>query len=362
MERRATVVVVGAGGNIGSHLVPHLARMAEIRRLVLVDRDVYEARNRRNQEIPRGAARRGKAATQAERARRLNPDLRVEAYRSDVETMPMGALRADLILGALDSRRARQAVNHVAWRLGVPWLDAGVRADGMLARVTRYQPAGDTACLECGWDDSDYAALEQSYPCNGATVPVPPNLASSSLGALAAALLALECEKQITGSGAGLAPGSSVVIDAAHHRHFVTAAARNRACRLGEHDPWQIEPLTGLGRPLAALLEIGGERLGAVPTLRVDGRRFVFEVRCTECGRARRPWRLAGRLTPGDRRCAACGAATEAAGWGQTERLEPAELSPRLRARPLAAYGLRRGDVVSLSANGMERHFELMER
>jgi tRNA A37 threonylcarbamoyladenosine dehydratase len=78
----ARVVVVGAGGNIGSHLVPHLARTEGIGRLVLVDRDRYQARNRLNQDLPPRALGRSKAAVQAARARRLNPALRVTAVHA----------------------------------------------------------------------------------------------------------------------------------------------------------------------------------------------------------------------------------------------------------------------------------------
>lgn len=361
MERRATVVVVGAGGNIGSHLVPHLARMPEIARLVLVDRETYEARNRWNQDAPLRAVGHGKAATQAERVRRLNPDLRVESHRADVESMPMGQLRGDMILAALDSRRARQALNQAARRLGVPWIDAGVQAEGLLARVTRYEPTEATPCLECGWDQSDYAALEQSYPCGATLAPAPPTAAPSSLGALAASLLALECHKDLSGSGQPLAPGSSLVVDAAHHRHYVTAARRNPNCRLSHHAPWRIEAFAGIRRPLAALLEVGGERLGATPAMRVDGHAFVLELRCTGCGGTRRPWRLTGRLLPADLRCAACGAVTVPTGWHQAEQMIPTQYPTRLNARALAAFGLRCGDVVSLAANGQEWHFELVE-
>lgn len=35
------VVVAGAGGNTGSHLLPHLARMSWISRLTLVDPEFY---------------------------------------------------------------------------------------------------------------------------------------------------------------------------------------------------------------------------------------------------------------------------------------------------------------------------------
>ena len=44
MEARS-IVVAGAGGNTGSHLLPHLARMSGMGRLTLVDPEFYEAGN-----------------------------------------------------------------------------------------------------------------------------------------------------------------------------------------------------------------------------------------------------------------------------------------------------------------------------
>ena len=54
MNSARRVMVAGIGGNIGSHLAEHLARMPEIGSLVLIDRDSYEPRNRDN---PAGVAR-----------------------------------------------------------------------------------------------------------------------------------------------------------------------------------------------------------------------------------------------------------------------------------------------------------------
>lgn len=354
MPRAKTVVVAGAGGNIGSHLVPHLARMSAIGRLVLVDRESYEPRNRENQDASPRAAGRGKAGVQAERARRLNPECRVEARRADVETMPLGALRGDLILSCLDSRRARQAVNLAAWRLGVPWLDAGVRADGLLARVTRFHPDATLPCLECGWDEADYAALEQRHPCGNGAAAVPTG-APSGLGALAASLLALECAKLLGGPGEPLAPGTSVVVDAAHHRHFVTSLRRNPACRLTRHAPWPIEPFAELATPLGLLLGERGE-------LRIEGRSLVRRLGCGECGWQGHPWRLAGRLGARWRRCRRCGAGMAPSGWDQAESVTGSDLPARLRARPLAALALGPGDVVTLTVDGVERHLELVGR
>ena len=46
-----TVAVVGAGGNIGSHLVTHLARLPRVDEVLLVDPDVYQAENLVSQDI-----------------------------------------------------------------------------------------------------------------------------------------------------------------------------------------------------------------------------------------------------------------------------------------------------------------------
>lgn len=358
------VLVIGAGGNIGSHLVPHLARMPGIDRLTLVDRDRYEARNLRNQDISKRAVGRRKAFVQAQRVRALNPELAVEAIAEDVEVMPIGALKADLILTGLDSRRARQRVNFVARGLGVPWLDAGVLAAGQLTRITRYAGKAESGCLECGWDEKDYAALEQSYPCDRSTEPAPTG-APSALGALAASLLALECGNVLRGDRAALSAGTELVVDATNHRQTVTRIRRFAACRLGDHAPWPIEPLpVRLEAPLSTALSMTGERIGANGSLAiaVEGARIARRLTCAECGATRPVLRIAGRLRPQDTRCPACGGSTAPSGFGVLETLAASALTREERRRSLGAAGFRYGEVIRASGEGTERRFELVRR
>ena len=167
------VVVVGVG-NIGSHLVPHLGRMTGLAGVTLVDRDRYDESNLAGQDITRGDVGRPKVRVQAARLRRINPSLAVRAVAAGVEELPLGLLRADALLGCVDSRAARQTLNEATRRLGVAWIDAGVQGTGWLARVSVYPPDARAACLECGWDQRDYDLLEQAYPCTpGARVPPP---------------------------------------------------------------------------------------------------------------------------------------------------------------------------------------------
>jgi len=72
------VVLAGAGGNIGSFAVGLLARNPGIGRLTLIDPGVYEEKDLITQEIGREAVGRAKAYAQADRARRIRSDLKIE--------------------------------------------------------------------------------------------------------------------------------------------------------------------------------------------------------------------------------------------------------------------------------------------
>ena len=163
----ATVIVIGLG-NTGSHAVPHLARLALICEIIIIDFDIYDDSNLLAQDIDASAVGRAKVDVQAERLRRIRPDLRVVKIPRHVEDVPLGQLRADLILCCVDSNRARQCVNQISWRLGTPWVDTAVNAEECLARVNVYNPGSERSpCLECAWGPDDYSRREQSYPCNG---------------------------------------------------------------------------------------------------------------------------------------------------------------------------------------------------
>jgi molybdopterin/thiamine biosynthesis adenylyltransferase len=202
--------------------------------MILVDFDLYEPKNLSCQEIASGEVGRSKVRVQARRLKRINPGLHVEPIRARVENLPLGRLRCDVIVAGLDSRAARQYVNQAAWRLGVSWIDAAVDAANLLARVNVYIRSRETPCLECAWDDTDYAALEQQYPCRPAAVGAAATNAPAGLGAVAAGLSAIECGKLLSGETQDLLAGRQVLINLRHHTHFVTSFRRNPACRFDQ--------------------------------------------------------------------------------------------------------------------------------
>lgn len=351
-------------GNIGGFSAGLLARLPGLRSLTLIDRDVYDASNLGSQDIVAADVGKPKAIVQAERLRRITPQLRVEAIVDDIEHVPLGALRADVLVACLDSRRARQYANQSAWRVGAVWIDAGVQADGLLARVNVYQPAADQACLECGWDRRDYELVEQVYPCSGgAPAPAATN-APASLGALAAALQVLECQKILSGEPERAAIGKQVLLDAASHRHFVTRFRYNAACRF-DHATWEIEVLDRRPNQLTvgdafALAPRGGDDAGVA--LRVEGQVFVLKLTCPTCGDSLALcWRLSGRLGTAHqcRRCERPERPMMATGFGTSEWLRARDLPARVLVYPLCDLGFRNGDVITVRAGATERHFQL---
>jgi molybdopterin/thiamine biosynthesis adenylyltransferase len=352
-------VVVGGAGNIGSHVLPHVARMPDVTTVTVIDRDRYETSNVRGQNICPSDVGQSKAQVQARRLRAIDRSLDVRPLHMPIEDLPLGWLRGDVILSCLDSRRGRMVLNQAASRLRIPWIDAGVDASG-LARVQVFVPSDQAPCLECSWDGSDYALVEQEYPCQHESAP-PRTGASSALGALAAAVQALECEKLLAADLQHALAGRDVLIDARHHRHYVTRYERNDACRMPDHAGWTVarHAIDLSSTTLSDLRAAACPNSDDAVRIGVAGQQFALTLTCERC-RERSP---AGHLHRGKRRspgsCPSCGGSLAATGFDLREGLCPRELPAHIRNRSLAELGLLTGDVVTITTSDNEVHLEL---
>jgi molybdopterin/thiamine biosynthesis adenylyltransferase len=351
-------MLIAGVGNIGSALAPLLARMG-VGKIILVDPDDFEATNLRCQAIFACDIGKPKAVVQARRLCRINPAIDVRACCTRIEELPQGFFCVDAIASCLDSRISRRYVNQVAWRLGVPWIDAAVDAASLLARVNVYVPGPEEVCLECSYDPEDYsaAALEQSYPCGQGGGPAPTN-APASLGAIAAGLMAVECEKLLTGDRENLLAGRQAMVDLRHHTHYVTAFRRQH-CRF-DHEIWNIERVeeqpTRL--TLGGLLQLAGnEANGGV---RVEGQHFAALQFCPACGHHEsHALHLSGRIPPARRRCPSCPSQMIVRGFDQREWIDSQALGEADLARPLSSLGVQPRDLLSVRGASVERHFLL---
>jgi len=337
----ATIAIVGAGGNIGSHLVPHVARLPEVCRMILIDRDVYETKNVRGQAISRRDVGRGKAAAQAGAVKAIRPEVEVVAIRDDVAKVPLGVLAgADVILAGLDSLASRSWLNKAAWRVGRPLIDCGVLADAMLARVTVIRPGDEAACLVCHFDERHEQMMRLEYTCLGATAA--PTNAPSSLGAAAAIAATVECGKIIAGSWKQSLAGYEIVIDVANHRSQVSRLVRRAGCRF-DHRNWAIDKLPRMGLEMtlaAAMRRCGANGAG----LGLDGRAFAHVLVCPRCAcEVGIAPRLEHRV---HRRCAACDVALVARPFDMLHAIG-GEAPAWLLRRSLRQLGFAAGDVVT---------------
>jgi molybdopterin/thiamine biosynthesis adenylyltransferase len=340
------IIVAGAGGNTGSHLLPLLARMPELTKLTLVDPDFYESANLAAQSIESSDVGKAKVETQAAKLRQIRPDLEVAALRERIEDIPRGVLQCDLLVSCLDSKAARQHVNEIAWRLDTPYVDCGVLGFQNLARVNAYVPSHDSPCLECSWSADEYSRLEQEYLCAPQAGAASPTDSSAALGAMAASLVAIEIGKFRRGESADSLVSRQLIFDAQHHHALITTERRNPWCRF-DHQIWHIEPWnckSGTTTVQTALNDLG--------SLQVDGHRFISELVCPGCGGRHNAPRLNRPLM----RCAKCDRRMASSGFGPLERLDAGSAREFMHLT-LAQIGLRAGDIVSSGC----RHRLLME-
>lgn len=350
------VVIVGLG-TIGSHLAGFVARLHDlVHQVTLVDHDTYSTANIISQDIsPREVGKR-KVDVVARRLRQINPALRVAAFPERVESVPRGRLRADVILGAVDSKAARQSINEIAWRVGAPYVDSGVENANALARVTVYRPGNAATCGECSWSEIDYASLEQVHWCGAEIAPA--THAPAWLGGVAAALQAAECETLLRTEERpedGLA--REVVVSARHRTHTVTTYRPNIACRF-DHVVWNIERLRVRPSRVAMSDIIGLVDREHQPTarLRVEGHRFATRHACTSCGNDAARLGILDRIAPPH--CEACDRDMVPEPFFTRDYLD-ASVCAQLHRATLATLGFRRGDLLTIESDDTDKHFEL---
>ena len=146
---QATVAIVGCGA-LGTVLANNLAR-AGVGRVRIADRDYIEANNLQRQilfdedDIARGLP---KAAAAAEKLRRINSAIVVEALVEDItaDSIERFITGADVVLDGTDNFETRYLLNDACVRAGIPWIYSGViAAYGVTMTVLPHE----TACLRC---------------------------------------------------------------------------------------------------------------------------------------------------------------------------------------------------------------------
>lgn len=161
--QNARIMVVGAGA-LGNELVKNLTLLG-VGNILILDMDSIENSNlTRSVLFKRSDVGRFKAEIAAERAMEINPDVNaVGIVANIIDDVGLGVFRRmDVVLGGLDNREARLAINQSCYKVNKPWIDGAIEVLNGFARV--FVP-GQGACYECTMTDMDWQLINKRKSC-----------------------------------------------------------------------------------------------------------------------------------------------------------------------------------------------------
>ncbi|MBI2331255.1 MAG: ThiF family adenylyltransferase [Chloroflexi bacterium] len=161
--QNAKVMVVGAGA-LGNEVIKNLALMG-VGHIYIIDFDKIEMANLSRSVLFRETDNnRSKAEIAAARAKSVNPQVHVQYLNGDITSkVGLGVFRRmDAIIGCLDNREARLAVNRFCYWVNKPWVDGAIQE--LLGLVRVFVP-GQGACYECTLTEQALRDLSLRYSC-----------------------------------------------------------------------------------------------------------------------------------------------------------------------------------------------------
>ncbi len=278
----AKVMIVGAGA-LGNEVAKNLALMG-VGHLYILDFDTIEAANLSRSVLFRDRDNgRPKAEIAAARLRELNPDVHIQYFNGDVRTqIGLGVFRRmDAVIGCLDNREARLAVNRFCYWLDKPWVDGAIQE--LLGLVRVFVP-GKGACFECTLTEQARREISLRYSCPLLAhanlllgkVPTTPTIASIIGG-----MQAQEALKFI--HGMPVEAGSVVHYNGMTNQLHTTSYVEQEDCeshwKYGEiiELPNRAEDTT-----VMELLQIARGDLGPEAVLELD-QELVISLECLQC-------------------------------------------------------------------------------
>lgn len=305
--RQAKVMVVGAGA-LGNEALKNLALLG-VGRVFIADFDIVEASNLSRSVLfrPEDAGRR-KVEVAAERLREINPDVQVATFHGDVtHDLGLGVYRqADMVLGCLDNRAARLAVNRACWRVGIPWIDSAM--DVLMGMVRVFVPP-DSACYECTMTEQDFELMNLRYSCpllRPEDVVQGRLLTTPTSASIIGALQVQEAVKLL--HGLAVPAGQGIYFNGQTYRTSLITYLRRADCYSHETYEHIIELDMGVDDlTVGTFLKLAVQHAGAEVVLLLD-QEIVRTFYCPQCGANETICRPFEQVVPSQVPCPACGA------------------------------------------------------
>lgn len=336
--KSATVLVVGAGA-LGNEVLKNLA-LVGLGTVIVIDLDEIERSNLSRSVLFRAEdGGRSKAVAAAARTRELNPEIQVIPIYGDVLTdLGLGTFAdVDLVIGCLDNREARLWVNRQCWKVGTPWIDAGIQE---IQGVVKVFVPPDSACYECAMTERDYQLLNLRYSCPllqrddvlAGKVPTAPTIAS-----MMAALQVQEALKLL--HDMPVAAGSALVFNGVANQFYTTRLPFRDDCLSHETYPEPIGLPLGRNQSASELFQAVRGRLNGPLTLALD-RELVTAIVCPRCEDRREVMRPRSKVRLSESICPRC------AEPALPEMTSVIGEESALAREPLARLGIPPDDVV----------------
>ncbi len=304
--QQAKVLVIGAGA-LGNEVIKNLALMG-VGNIFIIDFDKIEAANLSRSVLFRESDNnRSKAEVVAARAKSINPEVHIQYLNADVTTgLGLGVIRRmDAIIGCLDNREARLAVNRFCYWMNKPWVDGAIQELLGLMRV--FKP-GEGACYECTLTEQALRDLSLRYSCQLLArqnvllgkVPTTPTIASIIGGMQSQEALKLIHDMPVE-------PGKVVHFNGLTNVMHTTAYVPREDCE----SHWAYGEITELPAraertTLQDLLRIARSDLGEQAVIELD-QELVTSLECRNCNTMEQVLRPMSEITFEAGHCPTCG-------------------------------------------------------
>jgi molybdopterin/thiamine biosynthesis adenylyltransferase len=307
--KEANVMVVGAGA-LGNEIIKNLA-LVGVGHILIVDMDTIENSNLSRSVLFRAEdCGRLKAEVAAERAMEINPDIDVTWLNANiVHDVGLGVFAGmDVVIGGLDNREARLAINQSCWKVNVPWVDGAIEVLHGVARV--FVPP-DGACYECTMGETDYRILNARRSCTllsrdemvSGKVPTTPTVSSIIAGIQVQEVLKLIHEHD----GLNAIEGHGFVFNGLNFDCYLVEYQRKEECP--SHTTYQeLVTIDGdsFSTTLRSLLDRAKADLG--PNAQIDlEHQLIVALECSECKTRAEICTPLGRMSPAQVACPSCG-------------------------------------------------------
>jgi len=256
----------------------------------------------------------------------------------------------DLVIGCLDNREARLWVNRQCWKVGTPWIDAGIQE---IQGVVKVFVPPDSACYECAMTERDYQLLNLRYSCPllkrdeilAGKVPTAPTIAS-----MMAALQVQEALKLL--HGMPVAAGTAMVFNGVGNQFYTTRLPFRENCLSHETYPRPVELSLGKDSTVADLLAAARHELEGPLSLALD-RELVVSVHCPRCDWREEIMRPRTKVRQAEAACPNCRE------LGRPELISAVDEDSPHSGRTLAAVGVPAYDIVRVDGSSGCRFFLL---